>query len=508
MNRRMLMNLLGQLTTFVCSLGISFWITPFVVQSLGAEAYGYVNLATGFTSYISLFAVAITSMLSRYVTIEFSKKNFAKASEYFSTAFFSELFLVVILIIPSAFFIANMEHFVNILPENIDDVKILWTLVFVSFLINLPLGCYNIGSFTSNRLDLKAIVTIIFNITKSSILLITFLLFPPKVWYIGLATILADCVTIWGNLIIKSKHLPEVKLSVKLFRKNCIYDLVVVGIWNSISRLSQILNTGLDLLLANVFINGSQMGILSIAKSIPAQLGNLSGSIYIAFEPSMTITYADGDNTAFINEIIYTMKLNGFLCSIPIIGFLCFGKIFYSLWMPSLTVSEINDIYILAIFTMLPQIFEIYVQPLYAVNTITQKLRLPVIINILSGILNIILVLLFLKFTDLGIYAIAGVSSIIYLLYICIFMPIYAAHCVKNKLFTFAEPLLLGFINTAVLIFVFVASNFLFIVSSWSGLVSLAIINGIAGYIISFFVMFNKIERQKMFTAIKSKFKI
>lgn len=505
MNKRISLNLIGQVVAFLCSLGISFFITPFVVSGLGKEVYGFVNLATSFTSYISLFTIALTSMLARYVTVEYYRKDYEHASQYFSTAVFTQLLLALVLVVPAMLFTSNMEKYVDISPSNVSDVKILWGLVFLSFLISLPGGCYNVGAFTSNRLDLRAIATIISNVVRAAVLLFAFMIFPARVWYIGIATILAQLVTIVGDVLIKKRYLSQVKLSLKHYRISSIFDLVVVGIWNSFSRLSQILNTGLDLLLTNIFINGTEMGLLSIAKAIPAQLGNLSGSVYNAFEPSMTIVYSEDEKDGFVNITTYAMKLNGFICSIPMMGFLCFGKAFYRLWMPSLTSYEIDKVFILAVLTMMPQILEIYVQPLYALNTITKKLSVPVIVNVIQGLVNVVLVFVCLKTTSLGIYAIAGISSVLSIIKIITFMPIYAAKCVSYNWKCFYGPLVRGVLNSSCIISLFTIVVLIVNMNSWLKLVVVALICGVFGYLISLNIMFNKEERSKLINTLKSK---
>ena len=505
MSKRISLNLVGQVVSFLCSLGISFFVTPFVVSGLGKEVYGFVNLATSFTSYITLFTIAITSMLSRYVTVEYHRKKYEHASQYFSTAVITQLLLAMILLVPAMLFTSSMEQYVDISPNNVFDVKILWALVFLSFLISLPGGCYSVGSFASNRLDLRAVVTIISNIVKAAVLILAFLMFPAKVWYIGIATILAQIITIVGDKKKKKRHLPQVELGLRHYKISSIYDLVVVGIWNSFSRLSQILNTGLDLLLTNIFINGTEMGLLSIAKAIPAQLGNLAGSVYNAFEPSMTIVYSEDVKDEFVNITQYAMKLNGFICCIPMMGFLCFGKAFYRLWMPSLTTQEIDKVFILAILTMLPQLLEIYVQPLYAVNTITKKLSIPVVVNVLQGLMNIILVFLCLKTTLLGVYAIAGVSSILSIIRICTFMPVYAAKCVDSNWGCFYGPLVRGLINTFCIVSLFTLVVLVVDINSWAKLIFMAVICGMFGYLVSLNIMFKKEERRRFVNTVRSK---
>ena len=105
-------------------------------------------------------------------------------------------------------------------------------------------------------------------------------------------------------------------------------ELLVVGVWNSINQLSQILMAGMDLLMTNLFIGATDMGYLSIAKTIPLQIQNFIHMSANIFTPQLTKTYAGGNIKEFVKEIIFSMKITGFLGSVPIIGLIILEKIF------------------------------------------------------------------------------------------------------------------------------------------------------------------------------------
>ena len=73
--KQLSINLLTQLVSFALNLGISFFLTPYVIECIGKDVYGFVSLANNFTGYVSAFTVALNGMLSRYVTIAFNKKD-------------------------------------------------------------------------------------------------------------------------------------------------------------------------------------------------------------------------------------------------------------------------------------------------------------------------------------------------------------------------------------------------------------------------------------------------
>lgn len=504
--KRLSLNLIGQLSSFVFNICISFFLTPYIVATLGEETYGFVGLANNVTSYITLFTVAINGMLSRYITVEYTKKNYDEASGYLSTAVITQGVLAAVLLIPMMLLGSNVERVFNVSSGILSDVRLLWILIFLSFLLRLSFSGFGSATYAKNRLEIRALISILSSGIRSVVLIITFIFFTPHVWYIGFATILANIITILLNCYYKRKLLPNVKVSVKKFNFRYIYKLVVVGIWNSLNQLQQILCSGLDLALTNLFINGSEMGLLSIAKAIPTQITSLISTISGTFDPTMTISYGKGEMDDFLHQTKFAMKFSGFVCSVPILGFIAFGKTFYSLWMPSLSAAEITKIHILALLTLLPQIFSVYIYPLYTVNTITTKLKTPVLVSIGIGLLNVILVFILLKTTNLGVYAVAGVSSILWLFRIFLFVPSYAAWSLGIKWTTFYPTLFKGVLNVLVVGTVFVLISKIFTASSWISFVILCLLSGGLGYVLCFCCLFNKNERNRAWNTVKVKF--
>ena len=504
--KRLLLNLTGQLTSFVCGLGISFFLTPYIVAQLGQETYGFVGLANNVTSYITLFTIAINGMLSRYITVECSKKNYKDASGYLSTAVISQLVLSIVLLIPMMLLAGNVEKIFQVSDGIVADVRFLWLLIFLSFLVGLPFGGFGSAAFAKNRLEIGSIINIIGNVIRAATLILAFCFFTPHVWYIGFAAILSNTITIFLTVYSKYKLLPELKVSRKYFKFEYIKKLVVVGVWNSLNRLQQILYTGLDLTITNLFINGAEMGILSIAKAIPTQVSSLISTVSGTFEPAMTIAYGKKDMDDFMRQTKFAMKFSGFLCSVPILAFAVLGKTFYYLWMPSLADAQIIKIHILAVLTLLPQVFSVYVFPLYSVNTITTKLKTPVLVSIGIGIVNVVTVFILLKTTSLGVYAVAGVSSILWIFRIFLFVPTYAAWSLKIKLTAFYPTLFKGVLNVITICGAFLLISYFYTADSWMSFFVLCAVCAVIGYALCFFVIFNTDERSRAITAIKEKF--
>ena len=130
--KRLAINLISNMFSFVLQIGISFLITPVIVEKVGDAAYGFIGLANNFVSYASVFSIIINSMASRFITLELSKGNQEKANRYYSSVFILDLLVSIIIAIASVVIVCNLNKLLNI-PDYLNlDVKLTFILVFAN----------------------------------------------------------------------------------------------------------------------------------------------------------------------------------------------------------------------------------------------------------------------------------------------------------------------------------------------------------------------------------------
>lgn len=78
-------------------------------------------------------------------------------------------------------------------------------------------------------------------------------------------------------------------------------------------------------------------------------------------------------------------------------------------------------------------------QSLMMINTVCNKLRLPVFVNLTVGIVSVIVAIAACNLTDYGVYFVAGTSSVLMGLRALIFTPAYSAYILKQKLSIFSR---------------------------------------------------------------------
>lgn len=495
--KRLGINLVTQTVSFILNTGINFLLTPFIVKYINEQIYGFVGLANTFTGYITIVTVALNSLHSRYVMINMAQEKYETASEYFSSVTIANIVTSVILLIPSSILIVFLNRFLQLPPGFEFDIKVLWAFMFLSFLLSIACGTLDVAPYCCDRLDLSAKRTMESNILKSVVLVAMFSLFSPNIWFVGFAGFIAAIYVVLTNVRYVRKLTPQLKLRVKLFSWEKVKQLIGDGVWSSINQLTQVLMNGIDLLIANIAISAMDMSLLSYSKVIPLQLTNLLMTISNIFSPGITIKYATASKEEFIKEINKAMKICGFFCSVPIIGLAVFGRPFYTLWLPTLSAQQIKSVEILSILTILPVIFHAYIYPLFITNVVTCKIKVPGIFSLIIGVLNIIGVIILLNVTTWGIFAIKIVSTVLLVVKIVLFIPIYAARTISSKWYTFYIPLIRATISTISIIIVF---NIILRVipldsCSWIKFIVVVTASGIIGYIMNFIILLNNKEK-------------
>jgi len=438
--KRILTNLISNIISFLVQLCINFILTPIIVVKVGDAAYGFVGLANNFVSYAAIITLVINSMAGRFITIEYVKKNEEKVNQYYSSIFFINAILAIIITIFSAVFIINIHSLLNVPNELLFDVKLTFILSFINLILSLFNTIFNIASFIKNRIDLSSIRNIIGNILKVIVLIILFYIFQPRIYFIALSTVIMTIYLIISNYKLCKKLCPNLQIKKDFFYFECIKILAKSGIWNSVNSLSKILLTGIDLLIANIMVGPIEMGILSIAKTIPTAIESLLATFSNTFNPQFVLLYSQNKKQELIESINYSLKIIGLIMLVPLAGIIAFGNDFFKLWLPGKTETELLKIQILSILSILPFVISASNYTLFVIDSVTNKLKRPVIVTFTMGVLSTITTIVLLKTTNLGIYAIAGVSSIYWIFKVFFFNTINAAINLKIKWNTFFKP--------------------------------------------------------------------
>lgn len=501
-NKQLMLNMTSTILAFCVNMAINFFLTPYITKNVGVEAYGFISLANNFVMYASLITIALNSMIGRFITIEIHSGNYEQANKYFSSSVYANVFIGTILMLPALFIVFFLNNLLVIPSDIVLDVKLLFLFIFINFSLSVINASYSTATFATNRLDLNAKINIVSYIIKGMLLLGLFVIFRPHVLYVGVVSCVVSSYILIKNIYYTKKLLPDVKVQKKFFDFNAIWLVIKSGIWNTVTKLGQILTDGLDLLITNLFITAAAMGQFSIVKTITTTLSAFVSTFAGVFSPQQTIDYAKGNLDVVVKDFKFSMKLTGIVAACMMCCLLIFGYDFYSLWVPD---EDVALLAIVSIVSIISQLATSAIVPLWQIFTITNKLKINALVHVFVGIFNTIVVFVLIKYTDLGIIAVAGVSSVTAMIKNLIYTPLYSAHCLGVKKTIFYPEIFRYLFTTVVITAVYYGLYNLISVDSWLTLILSVTICGFVGLLISYLIMFNKAERKRIIELMKKK---
>ena len=499
-NKKTMISLITSLIALALNIIINFFLSPYIVANFGEEANGFTQLANNFVNYATLITVALNSMAGRFITISYYNDEFGECDKYYSSVIIGNIAIFLLLIIPALICVFKLESLVNIETANVDHVKLLFAFVFANFFISQANSVIGVVFYVKNEQYLQNSINALRYLMNAGGLLILFSVFVPKIYFVSLMGVILSLLTLPCYFIIKIKTLPEVKFSFKYFAFKSIWKMISSGLWNTLNQCGNLLMTGFDLLLANLLLGPSPMGVLSVAKTIPNCIMQLGTTVNNTFSPNLTIAYASGNSEQILKSLRYSMKCSSFLMSIPLMVLCVFGVNFYSLWVPSLNATQLSVLSLLTCAAFIPFAGP---QTLYNVYTTTNKLKLNSTTIVFGGILNIVIVCVLIKFTSLGLYAIAGVSSLISMVRNLLITVPYTAKLLGLKWYTFYKDVLISLACCALSAGSCYLMNALLKPTRWLTLAVAVFVACIISAILIFMILLNKEEKKNFMQKFK-----
>lgn len=495
-NQQNLINTGATAVTMFVTVCIGFFLSPYIVAKLGAEANAFVALANNFISYAMIARQALDSMGSRFIMIAYYNGEIEKARKYYSSLFIGDLVLAGVFLILGFLCILKLELIIDISDNLVYDVKMLFSLLFANFVISTAVTVWSIAPYVVNKLYLSSIRTAQASLIRAVVIVLMFSVFNVKVYFIAVGTLIAGLINYCYDFHYKKKLLKEFRIRKEDFSKEAIKELLSSGIWNSVSSLGATFTNGLDLLITNLFVGATPMGVLSIAKTMPGFINTLNEQIATVFTPSMIIDYAKDDKIAIVKTIKQSSRIISVICTIPLAFLVVYGSEFYSLWQPT---QDAKVLQTLSIITIAGRFLFSGMQPLFNIFTVVNKVKQNSIVMLVTGVITMVVTFILVKFTSLGVYAVVSVSVIGCAIKNLVFVIPFSAKYLGIKKSSFFYTILPSVGCTLILCGIGFVFKIVFKCNTWISMILVAGLFAIVGFEVSSLVVLNKEERKLLF---------
>lgn len=475
--KRLSINLISNILSYLVATILSFLITPYLVKNLGKEIYGFYGIANNFVNYITIIATALNSMAAKYITVEYVRGNEQKAKKYYSSIFFSNVILCLVLTPILVLAVFNLNILLNISNTYIRQVQCLFALIFAAMLLRFITSIYGTATYTTNRMDYRAYIDLAKAGLRLVLYLLLFTIFKPSIVYLGIVLFLLEAFNSVIQIAISKKLMPSMRIKREYFDFHLILRTLKVGVWNSLNQLGDLLLSSSDLIMANILLGESASGNISIIKTLPTLISGVITAINGVFMPRAANYYAQGNKKELVKEIKHSQKLMGTVITPLVVTLIVFTSDFLNLWVPGNDIELLTNLANIDISRML---IVAVVWPVANLNIILDKVKTPSLLVIASGVLNIVSMYALTTYTDIRIYAIVVTTFVLTLLFYGLFIPIYSSKNLEISLWSFLKAEGQMLLSSVVTYYVVKLIHSCFTINTWF---SFIIIGGICGIV-------------------------
>jgi len=479
--KRLTINLIANLFTHGVSMLVSFLLTPYLVNHLGKEIYGFYGLANNVVNYITIVSVALNSMAAKYITVELVRGQEVKAKQYYSSIFFSNFAFTVLLTPFLTVIVCNIQNIFVVSHVYLRDVKILFSLVFTAMLLRFITSVFGTATYASNRIDLRAYSDLVKSILKVVLFISLFAIVKPSIIYVGLVLFILEFYNAFVQLYLARRLTPTLVIKRYYFNIKLVWSTLRIGFWNSLNQLGDLLLSSSDLIIGNIMLGEVAGGNLSIIKTMPTLISGVITAINAVFMPRIATRYGQGNKNALVAEVNMSQRIMGVFITSIVMLIILFGKEFFNLWVPGNDSQLLMELSALEVSRMM--IIGV-VWPVSNLNIVMDKIKIPSILVIVSGILNIASMYFLISFTGLGIYVIPLTTLILSGFFYGVFIPLYASKLMGLKWNTYMTPVLEMIISAILIWCIVIPIKSMLVINSWfhfflyggiCGLISLAL---------------------------------
>lgn len=499
--QRFAVNVASNIGLVLLNIVVGIWFTPYLIEKLGVAIYAIVTLANTLTVYVMMFFnSAINQSIGRFLTLYLRQGQLERANRTFNTMFWTTMVLGFVLL-PISWFVVSSAPLLFDIPNGYErDAQLLFSVTLMSAILVLVRGVFAASSFARNRLDLDNFVMATNTIVRVFVVVILFTVTIPTLWHVGAGIFAGSVLSFMIAVFVWRFLTPELFVSIRLFDRTQLSELSQMSGWVFVNQVGSLLFLNIDLIVLNTVVNATVQGLYASVLQWSILLRTLAQTVARALTPMILAQFARQDWSAMALLSKRSVKMLGLVMALPVGAIVGFSDPLLYVWLG----AEFVDMAPVLRALVLPLAINLAVVPLFSLQVALNKLKVPGLITLLSGVGNLVLAIYFAEFGVNG-FGVALAGGIMLTLKNTLFIPIYGAsiqHLKWNTFLLMMVPSLIGAILTAVTTY-FLAS--IFFLQSWLMLSTAGIFVAI-GYGIGIYLFaLSKHEKQWLLAIIRDR---
>ncbi|MBI5742126.1 MAG: oligosaccharide flippase family protein [Nitrospirae bacterium] len=445
---KILSNAIANWGGYIINIAIAFFLSPFLVHTLGDTKYGIWSIVAALSGYMSLLEMGIGSALTRYV----SKFQSSSDKENLLSSVNSALFLYAIIagfiLLLSPVTAAIVVRLVTV-EENLKDIiklLVIITSVNVSFLI---ISSTFRGIFQGlQRYDIINTTQVVIGICRA-ILFYLFLSQGYGLISMGIIALAGSFSLLFISYLFMRKKYSFIHFDLKKVSRFGLRSIFTYSAYTFINMIANQLTNYTGSFVIGYFMGAAAITYFSIAWSLTEYLKQFCMAFTRVFIPAISEYEAIGDyetiRKLYISGTKYTLIIVILFC----LGIMMLGEPFIALWMGSKYSSSSAPVLIILIIS---QLFELPQLISYSVLFGLSKHKKLSYASLISAIVNFLLSIILVR--KFGLIGVALGTAIPQIVLYGIFVPFYTNRNLKLSIRLFVRKTYMKVIIPAVLLLI------------------------------------------------------
>jgi O-antigen/teichoic acid export membrane protein len=467
-------------------------ITSILLNNLGKIDYAKIALFTSVNQYVGLLLLAISGTVFKFVSIEYYKSNnLRQANNYYSSAFYSLaiissiLFLIIIALSPKIGVMLNIENYDK-------ATETFFLLSVASLLVTSVVSIFVVAPTIKSKFYLSDFAAIASRTAHFFLILILIYLFNSlSILTYGYSLFLSSVLYLALSIYISQKLIPELSINIKSVSLNHSKKILRMGSKVVLNNLGILLYTNTDILIISVYLGSTYVADYALSLQLAIIIALLGSVVSRLFNPQIARFIGEEKFTFLRLSIVMNSKI--FLVYIGIFFILVtsLSKEILILWLGDGYTQISSYVIPLAFYQLVHQSTVLF----YIYFTLVNKLTIPLIVTIIAGVINMLLSIMIVSYTELGISGIVAITILTVFFKTLIFNSYYTCTLLKiNFIKLFLLYLKIITFISAIAFFGYMSVD-LYFNRSYFHLAFFTVGISLIYVILSYFFIFNKKDR-------------
>jgi O-antigen/teichoic acid export membrane protein len=319
-----------RVATTVLTMAVTFFLTPFVVRTLGERWYGVWVVTCSITFSYDLLDFGFSAAFNRFITAEMARHDPGRVNEVVSTAVALLSGVgVVVLLVTGAIWLA-VPWFAG--PEFVWAVRMVVLLQGTNFAIAFPSRAFAFVAISQLRYDAIEVLNIVRTLSQA---VLTVLILERGGGIVGLALLAfvfgrGYQAALYG---IAKKLWPALHVRVRHVRRRLAQDMFAYSWWSFVNQMADMLRFRIDAVVVAAFCGVGVVTHYSIGASLAEYSLGLVNRASNIMTPLFVRYEAEGNHEAIRSKLLLFTKLNAVLCVFGMGLTYVVGRLFIVRWM-------------------------------------------------------------------------------------------------------------------------------------------------------------------------------